>query len=89
MPSATQPIRPKPPAWASIIEVPTGVPGNKPNSSAAFLDNPLPKEKFYSFKFVFILVETSWKIINFKKLLLTFYQSVSYSINRSHYKYSQ
>lgn len=44
MPSATQPIRPKPPAWASIIDVPTGVPGNKPNSSAAFLDNPLPKE---------------------------------------------
>jgi hypothetical protein len=40
--SAEQPSIPKPPACASIIDVPTGVPSKRLNSLAAFEDNPEP-----------------------------------------------
>lgn len=39
---AEQPIIPKPPAWASIKDAPTGVPGFNPSSKAASSLNPLP-----------------------------------------------
>lgn len=40
---AVQPIMPSPPACASIIDVPTGVPHCSPSSSAACLLSPLPQ----------------------------------------------
>lgn len=36
-------ILPRPPAWASIIDAETGVPGFKPKSLAAFVLKPLPQ----------------------------------------------
>lgn len=40
MAGTEQPIIPSPPACASIREVPTAVPFRRPNSDAAFVDNP-------------------------------------------------
>lgn len=36
------PFLPRPPACASISEVPTGMPSHNPKSAAAVLVNPLP-----------------------------------------------
>lgn len=40
--AAEQPSIPSPPAWASMIDVPTGVPCSKFNSLADFEVNPEP-----------------------------------------------
>ncbi|MEY9129555.1 hypothetical protein ACVIWV_004547 [Bradyrhizobium diazoefficiens] len=36
------PIAPMPPAWASIRDAPTGVPGDRPSSAAAVRVRPAP-----------------------------------------------
>src|SRR5271169_949316 len=41
-PPSTAPSTPRPPACASIIDVPTAVPARKPSSFAADSDKPLP-----------------------------------------------
>jgi hypothetical protein len=69
------PTNPNPPAWASIMEVPTGVPTLSPNSEAALADRPSPtgvpggSTTFPIFLQLFFCKSpnpTSWKYLKFQ-----------------------